>query len=113
MKRFCFALDLVDDPALIAEYDRWHSAGNGWPEIRQSILDAGIADMEIYRTGNRLMLIMDTADAYDRETKAAMDAANPKVQQWEQMMWQFQQPLPWAKDGEKWVEMRRIFKLSQ
>jgi L-rhamnose mutarotase len=111
MKRFCFALDLVDEPQLIAEYERWHQSENGWPEIRKSIIDAGITDMEIYRTGNRLTLIMDTLDTYRAEKKAEMDANNPKVQEWEQLMWKFQQPLSWAKNGEKWVEMSRIFKL--
>ena len=112
MKKFCFALDLVDDPDLIAQYDNWHRTENNWPEINRSITEAGITDMEIYRTGNRLMLIMETIDSYSADKKAAMDAGNPKVQEWEQLMWQFQQPLRWAKEGEKWIAMDRIFKLG-
>ena len=111
MKRVCLALDLVNDPALIAEYERWHKAENGWPEIKKSILDAGITQMEIYRTGNRLFMIMETDDTFDAAKKSAMDAANPKVQEWEQLMWKFQQPLPWAGEGEKWVAMNKIFQL--
>ncbi len=111
MKRYCFALDLVDDDRLIAEYEHWHKAENGWPEIRKSILDAHIADMEIYRTGNRLFMIMEVNGNYSAEAKAEADASNPKVQEWEKLMWKFQQPLPWAKEGEKWIPMNRIFKL--
>ena len=111
MKRFCLALDLVDDPELIAEYEHWHKKENGWPEIKKSILDGGISNMEIYRTGNRLFMIMETSDDFSFERKAAMDAANPKVQEWEQLMWKFQQPLPWAKNGEKWILMDQIFQL--
>ncbi len=111
MKRYCFALDLVDDEKLIAEYEHWHKAENGWPEIKKSILDADITDMEIYRTGNRLFMIIETSDSYFAEAKAEADLSNPKVQEWEQLMWKFQQPLPWAKPGEKWVPMTRIFKL--
>ncbi len=111
MKRYCLALDLKDDEALIAEYEHWHKAENGWPEIRKSIIDAHITAMEIYRTGNRLFMIMETSDDYSPEAKAAMDSTNPKVQEWEQLMWKFQQPLPWAKEGEKWVLMNKIFKL--
>lgn len=111
MKRYCLALDLKDDPQLIAEYEHWHKAENSWPEIRKSILDADILDMQIYRTGNRLFMIMETSDQYESKRKEAMDALNPKVQEWEQLMWLFQQPLPWAKDGEKWVLMKQIFKL--
>ena len=111
MKRYCLALDLKDDPQLIAEYENWHRSENGWPEVRKSILDAGIIEMEIYRTGNRLMMIMVTDDQYNDSAKAASDAANPKVQEWEQLMWKYQQPLPWAKEGEKWLMMERIFQL--
>ena len=111
MKKYCFALDLKDDPELIAEYEYWHRAENGWPEIKQSIMDAGITDMQIYRTGNRLFMIMDTSDNYNSSQKKQMDTINPKVQEWEQLMWKFQQPMPWAKDGEKWVLMKQIFKL--
>ncbi|TWF35232.1 L-rhamnose mutarotase [Chitinophaga polysaccharea] len=111
MKRHCLALDLKDDPRLIEEYEYWHKAENGWPEVRKSILDAGIVEMEIYRTGNRLMMIMETNDQYNERAKAASDAANSKVQEWEQLMWKFQQPLPWAKEGEKWVLMEQIFQL--
>ena len=41
-----------------------------------------------------------------------MDAENPKVQEWEQLMWDFQQALPWAKNGEKWLPLEKIFQLE-
>src|SRR5687767_11473785 len=112
MKRFCFALDLVDDPKLIEEYENWHKPENCWPEVKKSISDAGISDMQIYRTGNRLFMIMETVDDYSGEQKAEMDDNNPKVLKWESLMWKFQQPLPWAKEGEKWVLMKKIFQLD-
>jgi L-rhamnose mutarotase len=112
MVKCCLALDLVDDPILIAEYEHWHKAENGWPEIKTSIIDAGIIQMEIYRTGNRLFMIMETDETFDSVKKDELDAANSKVQEWEKLMWKFQQPLPWAKEGEKWVKMDRIFNLS-
>lgn len=111
MKRYCLALDLKDDPKLIAEYEHWHKAENGWPEVQASITGSGITDMQIYRTGNRLFMIMETADDFDFEKKAALDASNPKVQEWEKLMWGYQQPLPWAKSGEKWIMMDKIFQL--
>ncbi|UYQ94972.1 L-rhamnose mutarotase [Chitinophaga horti] len=112
MKRYTLALDLVDDPALIAEYELWHRAENGWPEVRKSIADAGIENMEIYRTGNRLFMIMETQENFSFERKSNLDAGNPKVQEWEALMWKFQQPLPWAHDGQKWILMNKIFQLT-
>ncbi|MEO5683159.1 MAG: L-rhamnose mutarotase [Chitinophagaceae bacterium] len=109
MKRFCLALDLHNDEKLIAEYEAYHQ--NIWPEIKESITGAGITNMEIYRTGNRLFMIMDTDDSFSFERKAAMDNGNPTVQDWEELMWKFQSSLPWAKEGEKWVLMDKIFML--
>jgi L-rhamnose mutarotase len=109
--RHCLALDLKDDPALVAEYCRLHETI--WPEIATSIRTAGIESMEIWRSGNRLFMIMETGPRFDGAAKAIADAANPKVQEWEQLMWRFQQPLPWADPGQKWVPMNQIFSLAQ
>jgi len=111
MQKYCLALDLVNDAATIAAYEQWHTSEKIWPEIKTSITEAGITHMEIYRTGNRLFMIMETTDDFSFDHKAAMDARNSKVQEWEKLMWQFQQPLPWAKAGEKWVMMDKIFQL--
>ena len=109
MKRFCLALDLKDDPELIATYLKYHE--NVSPIIKASIINAGITIMDIYCTGNRLFMIMETSDDFDFDKKAAMDAANEKVQEWEALVWNLQQALPWAKPGEKWVLMNQIFQL--
>ena len=113
MKRYCFALDLKNDEKLIAEYEYWHKDENGWPEIRQSILDANVLDMEIYRTANRLFMIMDVSDDFSLEQKSEMDLKNSKVREWENFMSKFQQSLTWAQEGEKWVEMKKIYKLKK
>lgn len=109
MKRFCLALDLKDDPKLIAEYESYHRAV--WPEILQSIRDSGILHMEIYSTGNRLFMIMETRDDFSFDSKSTSDAVNPKVQEWETLMWKYQQALPHANPGEKWKMMDLIFSL--
>ena len=107
MKRHCLALDLKDDAALIAEYEAYHK--NVWPEILASISGSGIEQMEIYRTGNRLFMIMEVNDSFSFEAKGKADAANVKVQEWEMLMWKYQQALPLAKPGEKWMLMEKIF----
>jgi L-rhamnose mutarotase len=111
MKRFCLALDLKNDAALIAAYEQQHE--KIWPEIKASITSAGIVDMEIYRIENRLFMIMETTDDFSFEAKAESDSANEKVQAWEALMWQYQQALPTAQPGEKWMLMKKIFDLKQ
>ena len=110
MTRYCLALDLKDDPTLIAAYEEYHASV--WPEIITSINEAGIKALEIYRVSNRLFMIMETDDDFSFEKKAALDAKNEIVLQWEKLMWEYQQALPTAKPGEKWVLMHKIFTLS-
>lgn len=109
--RFCYSCDLKNDSKLIKEYKQYHAAGNAWPEITKSIKDAGIIDLEIYLTGNRMFMIMEVDETFDPVKKTKMDANNPKVQEWENLMWNYQQELPWAKDGEKWIALEQVFKL--
>jgi len=107
MKRYCLALDLKDDAALIIEYEDHHN--KVWPEILKSIKDAGILHMEIYRISNRLFMIIDTDDDFSFERKAQMDFSNKKVQEWEELMWKYQEAMPGSKPGEKWRLMNKIF----
>lgn len=112
MKRLVFALDLADDQDAIAEYEAWHRSDRIWPAVVESLRGSGLTGLEIFRSGNRLCLIMEAPDDFSLEAKAAADASNPDVQAWERLMWTFQRALPWAAPGEKWVPMQRIFSLT-
>lgn len=108
-RRYCLTLDLKNDPKLIAEYEQHHQAV--WPEIVKSIKESGITHMEIYRYHTRLFMIMEVNENFSFKAKAAADAASQKVQEWETLMWKYQQALPGAKPGEKWQLMENIFSL--
>jgi L-rhamnose mutarotase len=110
-RRYCLTLDLKDDPQLIAEYKHYHE--KIWPEITLSIKDAGIEDMEIYLLGTRMFMVMEVNEQFSFEAKAQADLENPKVCEWEELMWKFQEPPPEAKPGEKWLLMERIFRLEK
>lgn len=109
MQRHCLTLDLRPDPDLIAAYEAYHRAV--WPEIIESIRAAGILHLEIYRLDTRLFMILEANDDFSFERKSKMDAANLKVQEWEALMWKYQQALPAARPGEKWLLMKKIFSL--
>lgn len=106
-RRCCFALDLTDDRALIAEYEARHAPGAVWPEVVAHIRAQGVETMEIWRTGDRLLMITQVAEDYPRAVPAP-----PEIERWETLMWRFQRPLPHAAPGEKWVEMQQIFSLD-
>ncbi len=110
MPRHCLTLDLKDDAIAIAEYKRYHA--KIWPEVKQSLLDAGVEEMEIYLIGTRMFMIMDVNDSFSLSAKAAMDMANAKVQEWETIMHGFQQQLPGARPDEYWMVMERVFSLA-
>lgn len=109
MKRYCLTLDLKNDPELILQYERMHK--EVWPEIISSLTDTGIANMQIYRYETRLFMIMEVNDDFSFEKKQQADSNNPKVQEWEELMWKYQQPLPGSKKNEKWMRMDKIFEL--
>ncbi|HMD38357.1 MAG TPA: L-rhamnose mutarotase [Candidatus Acidoferrum sp.] len=110
-KRYSLTLDLKDDAVLIAEYRRYHE--KIWPEITRSIKDAGIEGMEIYLLGTRMFMVMEVNEKFSFGAKAKADGENPKVREWEELMWKFQKPLPNAGPREKWMLMEKIFELEK
>ena len=113
MRRLYFALDLKNDSALIAEYESWHRPDRIWHEILDSLCAAGVADLEIFRCGDRMLMVMDVPDDFSAEDLAALGSANQRVRDWEELMWKFQRPLSFAGVGEKWVPMKRLFSLKE
>jgi len=110
MKRFCLTLGLRADPVLQAEYIDYHR--QVWPEILESIRAAGVLGMQICERDGRLFMIMDTDDDFTFERKAQMDAANPRVQQWESLMARFQDVSATDDAAAKWKPMQKIFQLQ-
>ena len=108
-----YLLDLKDDAAAIEAYKKWHAPDCVPAAVTRSIRDAGIEALEIYLLGNRMMMVLTPGPDFDAAAKAVADACNPDVPAWEELMWRFQQPLPFAKPQEKWLPMQRIYSLSE
>ena len=106
--RHCLFLDLRDDPALIAEYEAHHRAV--WPEVQQHLREHGVTAMQIWRLGTRMCMVMETDDArFDAARMAQAETTNPRVAEWEALMWRLQAPTPWTPAGRKWVEGALVF----
>jgi L-rhamnose mutarotase len=109
-RRYCFALDLLNDAALIQEYRRMHEPGNVWPDVIDHIRARGVESMEIWQRGDRLYMVLEAAEDYPRDvTKAPTQAQNDR---WEAYMSSFQRVLPGLPEGQKWAPMQRVFVLA-
>ena len=111
MKTYCLALDLHNEPNLIAEYRKYHEPDNIWPEVVDNIKSQGILSERIFLIGNRMVMVLETTDDFSFEKKAASDQTNPRMREWENLMWKYQKALPQAQSGEKWVRMEKIFEV--
>lgn len=111
VKRYVQTLDLKDDADAIREYRKLHSEKYHWREIRDGIRKVGILEMEIYITGNRLVMIVDAPE--DFNWNEAMDrlATLPRQAEWEDMTGKYQLSRPGATSSEKWTIMERMFHL--
>jgi len=108
--RYCFALDLIDDPKRIQAYEAYHK--RVWPEIESQILSTGVTSLEIYRVANRLFMILDAPAHFSLESKAKLDAENPKVQEWEAFLGQYQTNLPGTPPNWRWALTEKIFSFT-
>ncbi len=109
MRVFAQALDLKDDPALIAEYVALHR--EVWPEVTQSLRKIGITSMRIYRGGTRLFMVIEADDEFDVARYQAY-AQEPRTGAWDALTRRFQQPTPFAQLGEWWSPLEEIFDLN-
>ena len=107
MKRYCQTLTLIDNPEMIQKYVEAHK--NVCPEIIEGQRQVGILDMQIYRKGRNLFMIMDTVDDFDFERDMARLATLPRQAEWEAYVAQFQGCSADARSDEKWQLMERIF----
>lgn len=105
-RRVCFALDLVNDADLIAQYEAAHEREAFPPHIAVGIAEAGYLSMEIWRTGERLFMIAEVTDDWPRDLSAE---ARRLDDAWQEQMDRFQKRLPHGEPNEKWTPMTRIF----
>ncbi|MBE6330838.1 MAG: L-rhamnose mutarotase [Bacteroidales bacterium] len=112
-KRYVQYLEISDNPALLAEYRKWHSEAYHWKEIRDGIRAVGILEMEIYLTGNHLTMIVDVPADFDWQKAMNQLADQPRQAEWEAFVAKFQNCVADARSDEKWTPMERIFRLYE
>lgn len=111
-KRYVRTMELRGDtPEFFREYERRHAEGNVWPEVLEGIREVGILEMEIYRCGKQLVMIVEAPEDFDWDASMARLATLPRQAEWEAYMAEVQQASAEATSSEKWRPMNRIFNL--
>lgn len=112
-KRYCKTLELRNDMNLINAYKKAHAKGQAWPEITRGMREVGIIDMEIFLTGTRLFMIMDTVPEFDHEKAMKELSLKPRQSEWESYMSKFQIASSEASADQKWQFVERIYKMGE
>ena len=93
-------------PDKIEEYVAYHA--NVWPEILDMIRQCNIRNYSIYLKDGYLFAYFEYV-GQDFEADMAKMAADPKTQEWWDVMMPMQQPLETRAEGEWWAEMAEVF----
>ena len=101
-KSYAKYIHLKDDPKLIEEYKWYHV--NSFPEILESLKAVGITKMQIYLTGVKLFMYMETVPDFvpERDFPKHMELS-PRCVEWGNIMTAMQTEAPEAKEGEWWI----------
>ena len=75
MQTYGMALDLRDDPQLIARYKKEHA--EVWPEVVARLRDIGVTEMKIFLLGRRMFMYCETRDGFDPANDFARSNDDP------------------------------------
>src|SRR5439155_24305875 len=110
MQTYGMALDLRDDPLLIARYKKEHA--EVWPEVVARLRDIGVTEMKIFLLGPRMFMYCETRDGFDPANDFARSNDDPTYKKWDELMRTMQQRVDEARPGEWWAQMEPVFDLS-
>ena len=110
MQSYGMALDLRDDPKLIARYRKEHQ--RAWPEVLARLREIGVTEMKIFLLGRRMFMYCETRDGFNPATDFPRANDDPKYQQWDELMRTMQERVREARPGEWWARMELVFDLN-
>ncbi|UOQ96737.1 L-rhamnose mutarotase [Hymenobacter sp. 5317J-9] len=107
--------NLVKDPVKRKEYLSYHATQfQKWPEVAQGFCNASFQQLLVFRQGRQLMLVISIpkgASLDELNPKTSLN--NPRVDEWNKLMKQYQEGLPGTKPGETWVFLKPVAQKQQ
>ena len=104
MERFGQVIGLK--PEKFEEYKQLHA--NVWPEVLQMIGECNIRNYSIFLKDGLLFAYYEYIGT-DYDADMAKMAADPKTQEWWDIMMPMQQPITTRAEGEWWATMEEVF----
>jgi hypothetical protein len=102
--------NLVNDPTKQKQYLRYHATQfQQWPEVARGFCNASFQQLLVFRQGRQLMLVISIphgASLDKLNPKTSLN--NPRVDDWNRLMKQYQEGLPGTKPGETWVFLKPV-----
>jgi hypothetical protein len=102
--------NLVPDERKQREYLQYHATQfEKWPEVATGFCNASFQQLLVFRQGRQLMLIISIPHGASLdELNPKTTLHNPRVDDWNALMKQYQQGLPGTKSGETWVFLKPV-----
>lgn len=102
---------LVDDPAVIEAYERYHA--DVWPEVRADNERCGARRIFIYRDGRRLFMFLEGTEEFDIDAFGdRMGEGHPRTLEWLRMTAGFMEPVEGGAPDMQWTVLREICALE-
>ncbi len=96
-------------PEELEKYKYHHE--NPWPEVNAMIKECNIQNYTIFHRGDYLFAYYEYVGD-DFEADMAKMAADPKTQEWWDLVKPCQHPLEDRKEGEWWSSMEEVYRLD-
>ena len=102
--------NLVKDPTKQQEYLNYHATQfQKWPEVAQGFCNASFQQLLVFRQGRQLMLVISIPKGASLDKlNPRTSLNNPRVDDWNALMKQYQEGLPGTKPGEVWVFLKPV-----
>lgn len=102
--------NLVQDPKMQQEYLNYHyTQFQRWPEVSQGFCNARFQQLLVFKNGRQLMLVISIpkGESLDR-LNPLTTKNNPRVDEWNRIMKNYQEGIGGTKPGEIWVEFKDV-----
>jgi L-rhamnose mutarotase len=110
-RRIVRIMDLNEGTEVAKAYELAHQRGNTPAAVLRAQRCHGILEMEIYRAGDRLVMIMEVTEAYEPAALDAESERSSEIADWHRRMGELQKA-PFM-DGVAWPEAHRVFRQSE